>query len=252
MEGRDLPTYVDWYGTDHWSDRHGYDVLYIILHDTEGSRQSAFNWWTSPYNTERSSAHDLIDDDGVVYRVVPYDKAAHHAGHGHIEGFNRKVNEYYEPNLNWASIGVELVYPASPASPEYPQVQLESAIEHVRWLAREFSVSRERVLGHKDVDPNRRSDPRNFPWEWFLDQVFAEVDKMLEQAACNAAWAAGGIPYNPEAAFPKYAREHGLGNPETPEFDFVYRGKRYRGQGFSEAIVYAEVGHWDQIGEVAW
>jgi len=81
---------------------------------------------------------------------------------------------------------------------------------------------------------------RVFPWE--------ETEDVIR----NAAWVAGGIPYNPEAAFPKYAREHDLGNPETPEFDFTYQGKKYRGQGFSKAILYAEVGHWDDIKEASW
>jgi len=72
------------------------------------------------------------------------------------------------------------------------------------------------------------------------------------QIVRNAAWNAGGIPYNPEAAFPKYAREHDLGNPETREFDFTYNRINYRGQGFSKGIVYAKVGAWGDIREVAW
>jgi hypothetical protein len=68
----------------------------------------------------------------------------------------------------------------------------------------------------------------------------------------NAAWQAGGIPYNPEAAFPKFARERGLGNPETREFDFQHNGVNYRGQGFSRGIVYTEVGKWDDLKMIGW
>jgi hypothetical protein len=68
----------------------------------------------------------------------------------------------------------------------------------------------------------------------------------------EAAWNAGGIPYNPDAAFPRYAREHSLGNPETGEFDFTYAGEQFRGQGFSEAIIYCRVGDWGQIKTVSW
>jgi len=68
----------------------------------------------------------------------------------------------------------------------------------------------------------------------------------------NAAWNAGGIPYNPDAAFPRFARELGLGNPETPEFDFCLRGTWYRGQGFSLGIVYAPIGQWQECDFLPW
>jgi len=74
----------------------------------------------------------------------------------------------------------------------------------------------------------------------------------LEQALRHAAWNAGGIPYNPEAAFPRYAREHGLGNPVTPEFDFGFAGQQYRGQGYSKGIVYCRVGDWSNIQQSTW
>jgi hypothetical protein len=73
---------------------------------------------------------------------------------------------------------------------------------------------------------------------------------MVEQD--NLAHHAGGIPFNAAAAFPRYARQHDLGNPETKEFDFEYRGVNYRGQGFSRAIIYCTVGDWRNIGELAW
>ncbi|NIV37116.1 MAG: hypothetical protein GWN58_49110, partial [Anaerolineae bacterium] len=52
--------------------------------------------------------------------------------------------------------------------------------------------------------------------------------------------------------FARYAREHDLGTPQTDEFDFSYKAVNYRGQGFSKAIVFAKVGHWDNIGEMSW
>lgn len=61
-----------------------------------------------------------------------------------------------------------------------------------------------------------------------------------------------GIPFNPQAAFAKYAREHNLGAPQTDEFDFSHRGVAYRGQGFGRAIVYARVGDWGNIRESTW
>ncbi len=74
----------------------------------------------------------------------------------------------------------------------------------------------------------------------------------LDQTLRNAAWNRRGLAYNPEAAFPKYAREHELGSPLTPEFDANWEGKAYRVQGFTGAIIYAEIGGWDNIQSLSW
>lgn len=246
--------YRDWYGTNHWSEREDQEIRYIIVHDTEGPRSAALAWWSSPNNPYQSSAHDLIDAQGVVWRCVPYDKAAHHAGGGYIPGYNEKdpATGRHEPNANLATIGIELEYPAAPASPPWPEVQLEAAVEHLRHLVQRYEIPRANVLRHVDIDPKNRTDPRNLAWDEFLDRVFQTSDDGLAHALRNAAWNSGGIPYNPDAAFPSYARQHNLGNPETPEFDFSFGGQRYRGQGFSKIILYAPVGEWDRIKEVPW
>lgn len=67
----------------------------------------------------------------------------------------------------------------------------------------------------------------------------------------NAAWNAlypKGIAYNPAAAFGQYARAHGLGVPTSNEFD--YGG--WRAQGFAGAIVYAVIGQWANVAQLAW
>jgi hypothetical protein len=64
----------------------------------------------------------------------------------------------------------------------------------------------------------------------------------------NAAWNQLGIPFNPEAAFAKYAREQKLGNPVTTEFDV----SGYRAQGFAGGIVYAKIGDWANIHVLTW
>lgn len=62
------------------------------------------------------------------------------------------------------------------------------------------------------------------------------------------AWDTVGVNYNPEAAFSRYAREHGLGIPLTNEFDI----HEFRAQGFVGGIVYARVGEWDQVSHIEW
>jgi len=247
--------YRDWYGTPYWSDRtiddQEFRITYLIMHDTEGPRDAALAWWSSPDNPNQSSAHDLIDASGVIYHCVPYEKAAHHAGGGKWPGIpDGSVGG--TTIINLVSIGIELEYPAAPASPPWPQVQIDAAVAHVRRLVQIYGIPRANVLRHADVDPKNRSDPRNLAWNDFLDRVYRGMDDATARTVRNAAWNAGGIPYNPDAAFPRYARAHDLGNPETPEFDFSFGGLQYRGQGFSRGIIYARIGDWDNIREVSW
>lgn len=246
--------YRDWNGTQYWSERKGNAIRYIIVHDTEGPRDAAFAWWSSPNNPYQSSAHDLIDSAGVIWRCVPYEKAAHHAGGGHIDGYNEMntATGQYEPNANLPTIGIELEYPAAPASPPWPQPQVDALVEHVRNLVRTYQIPRANVLRHADIDAVNRSDPRNLGWEDLLNRIFEVKEDDLSQALRHAAWNSGGIAYNVDAAFPRYAREHGLGNPETAEFDFAFGGQQFRGQGFSKVVIFARVGQWDEIKEVAW
>ena len=74
----------------------------------------------------------------------------------------------------------------------------------------------------------------------------------LERTLRNASWNRRGLAYNPGAAFPTYAREHNLGSPLTPEFDVNWEGRAYRVQGFTGAIIYAQVGDWSAIQSLPW
>lgn len=229
------------------SERHGYAPAWIIVHDTEGPADGALAWWRSPNNPGKSSAHYLVKSDGTVVPVVPERLAAHHAGGGKWPGIpDGSVDG--TSIINLVSIGVELEYPAAPASPAWPQAQVDAAVRLVAEIARRYGIPRERILRHCDVDPKSRSDPRNLDWAMFLARVIEEQQTMDEQSIRNAAWQALGIPFNPDAAFPRYAREHNLGNPVTREVDVA----GYRLQGYSGGIVYARVGDWANVKHISW
>jgi hypothetical protein len=91
----------------------------------------------------------------------------------------------------------------------------------------------------------------------YLDRA-AEAMSMtsLSEAIRNAAWLRDrpihGIPYNPDAAFPKYAREHSLGAPLTDEWGVKVDGVQYVAQGYVLGIVYAIVGDWANVRSVEW
>lgn len=74
----------------------------------------------------------------------------------------------------------------------------------------------------------------------------------LDETLRNASWTRRGLSYNPEAAFAKFARRNNLGSPLTSEFDVTWQGKTFRVQGFTGAIIYAQVGDWSNIKSLLW
>jgi len=104
------------------------------------------------------SAHYLVDEDGSVTALVPEACRAWHAGEACWLGAR---------DLNDRSIGIELVNPGHEFGyrpfPETQMVALEPLLQGI--LAR-HPILPERVLGHSDVAPDRRTDPGElFDWQ---------------------------------------------------------------------------------------
>src|SRR5216683_3107007 len=93
----------------------------LILHYT-GMRNAAEALDRLCSSAAKVSAHYVIDEDGTVWRLVPEERRAWHAGVGAWRG---------RRDINGASIGIELVNPGH-------------------------------VLGHSDVAPQRKTDPGEF------------------------------------------------------------------------------------------
>ncbi|MGB1547820.1 MAG: N-acetylmuramoyl-L-alanine amidase, partial [Alphaproteobacteria bacterium] len=103
------------------------------------------------------SAHYLIDETGRIYALVPEERRAWHAGEACWQG---------ETNLNDRSVGIELVNPGHEFGyrpfPEAQMAALEALLQEI--LAR-HPIPAERVLGHSDVAPGRKTDPGElFDW----------------------------------------------------------------------------------------
>lgn len=103
------------------------------------------------------SSHYLIDEDGTIYRLVPEDKRAWHAG----VGFWRGVRD-----VNARSIGIELVNPGHEFGyREFPAVQIDALIALLKDIASRHEVMPGNYVGHSDVAPLRKEDPGElFPW----------------------------------------------------------------------------------------
>ena len=101
------------------------------------------------------SAHLTIDRDGKVTQYVPLTKRAWHAGDSEYCG-RQTCNDF--------SIGIELE--GSDDTP-YTDPQYDALIELVRLLIEYFpDLSKDRIVGHCDVAPQRKTDPGPcFDWD---------------------------------------------------------------------------------------
>jgi len=104
----------------------------------------------------RVSAHALIRRDGEIVQYVPFHRRAWHAGQSNWEGRER-CNDF--------SIGIELEGTDASA---YEPVQYAMLARLIAELCRAYpSVSAERVVGHSEVAPGRKSDP-GVAFDWPL------------------------------------------------------------------------------------
>jgi AmpD protein len=101
------------------------------------------------------SAHLLIRRDGEVVQFVPFQMRAWHAGVSMLAGRTR-VNDF--------SIGIELE--GSDDDP-FEEAQYQALAEVTRALRDAYpGISAERIVGHADFAPERKTDPGPyFNWE---------------------------------------------------------------------------------------
>jgi N-acetylmuramoyl-L-alanine amidase len=105
----------------------------------------------------RVSAHYVVEENGVIWRLVPENRRAFHAG---VSCWQR------ESDLNAVSLGIEIVNPGHEwGYRSFPEAQMAS-VEHLcRDLIARHSIPPHRVVGHSDIAPERKSDPGElFDW----------------------------------------------------------------------------------------
>ena len=105
----------------------------------------------------RVSAHYVIEENGVIWRLVPENRRAFHAGISCWEG---------ERDLNAVSLGIEIVNPGHEwGYRPFPEIQMASVEALCADLVARYSIPAHRVVGHSDIAPDRKSDPGElFDW----------------------------------------------------------------------------------------
>ncbi|MCC7152672.1 MAG: N-acetylmuramoyl-L-alanine amidase [Rubrivivax sp.] len=142
------------------------------------------------------SSHYLVDvDPPTIYRLVPEERRANHAG---VSAWAGRVL------VNMSSIGIEIVNPGRIRTPTgehyapFPPAQIDAVITLVRDIVTRWGIPKDRVVGHADVAPGRKQDPGPmFPWKrladaglalWFDEALADELRPRFEAALPPLPW----------------------------------------------------------------
>lgn len=107
------------------------------------------------------SSHLVIDREGKVTQYVPFTERAWHAGVSQFQG---------RENCNDYSIGIEL---EGTDNAPYTDAQYQALAAITKLLIEHYPlITRERIVGHSDIAPGRKTDPgASFDWDRFFSQL---------------------------------------------------------------------------------
>ena len=107
------------------------------------------------------SSHVLIQRDGKIIQFVPFHKRAWHAGESSYDG---------RATCNDFSIGIELEGTDADTFENEQYQQLVMLIDSL--CASYTSITKERIAGHSDISPGRKTDPgTGFDWTILSDRL---------------------------------------------------------------------------------
>jgi N-acetylmuramoyl-L-alanine amidase len=106
----------------------------------------------------RVSSHYMVEEDGRIFRLVPEERRAWHAGVSYWKG---------QRNINGVSIGVEIVNPGHEFGYRpFPDAQIEAVTALCADIRSRWTIEDGMIVGHSDVAPARKDDPGElFPWK---------------------------------------------------------------------------------------
>ncbi len=104
------------------------------------------------------SSHYLVEEDGRIFRLVPEERRAWHAGVSSWKG---------ETDLNGRSVGIEIVNPGHEFGYRaFPPEQIAAVIALITDIRTRWDIADGRIVGHSDIAPERKDDPGElFPWK---------------------------------------------------------------------------------------
>jgi len=139
-------------------------IEYVVIHYTGmKSTKDALNRLCD-VNSD-VSAHYLIDENGIITKMVDEKLRAWHAGKSCWKG---------KENINDNSIGIELSNCGHEFGyNDFSDKQLSSLKKLLKEIFEKYNLPASALLAHSDVAPNRKKDPgEKFPWKDFANSGF--------------------------------------------------------------------------------
>jgi N-acetylmuramoyl-L-alanine amidase len=103
------------------------------------------------------SSHYVVDEDGVILRLVREERRAFHAGISYWRG---------NTALNGRSIGIEIVNPGHEwGYRDFPALQMAAVCDLCLEIIGRHPIPAWNIVAHSDVAPDRKGDPgEKFDW----------------------------------------------------------------------------------------
>jgi N-acetylmuramoyl-L-alanine amidase len=195
---------------------------FLILHYTAIDHPKSLRVLTQ----DAVSSHYLVSDGAgepgnekaKIFQLVDETRRAYHAGLSSWKGHTQ---------LNAASIGIEIVNIGFRDGAngreyfDYPKAQMDLVVALVKKIVKEHNIQPDRILGHSDIAPLRKTDPGpRFPWKrladeglipWPDEKLVAEKKAYYDTVLPNVLW------------FQQKLEAHGFSPPQNGELDKATR-----------------------------
>jgi N-acetylmuramoyl-L-alanine amidase len=133
---------------------------FVVIHHT--AQDSLAHTIKTFFSTKAgTSAHYVIGRDGKVVHMVNDYLRANHAG---LSKWGK------DTDLNSSSIGIEL--DNNGLTDPWPDAQINSLLKLLATLKKTYGIPTANFIGHADIAPKRKNDPKNFPWKKLADKGF--------------------------------------------------------------------------------
>jgi hypothetical protein len=233
--------------------RPGRRIDMLILHATGGIKTS--DLWTLSGRDRRHlvSTHYYVTKLGEIYQLVQDKDVAWHAGLSYWQG---------ESDCNYFSIGVEMEN-LNDGRDVYPQAQQDAVLWLVHNKVQQYKIPRSRLVRHAEIalPPGRKNDPRGYPWESFVNQVYSDLSPgptpppsdlptpnvILRTALMELAYRQARHTYHPDWSMHQFALQQRLGPPLLPMFRFRAENHDWIGEIYGVDAICSPVGAWNDL-----
>lgn len=168
--------------------------------------------------TSRVSSHYVVEEDGLVWQLVPEERRAWHAGISYWRGYS---------GLNDRTVGIEIVNPGHQwGYRPFPALQMAAVCDLCLSVLDRHPILARNVVAHSDVAPDRKDDPGElFDWRGLAANGVGLWPMQDAEPAVNVMAALGAIGYRTDVpedmllrAFQRHwrpGRVDGLADRET-------------------------------------